>query len=172
MTHDPDANVTMPGGDIPPLTGRGGEVGALTAGDPVKRNHNGPRSLPNDREKARELAQGIVDSMCLTWRHDYGLIERREAAALRNSMSQIAEHEVRSVIERAIREERERCVAEADQFLKDIQISVEGRSRFTIGDLNREARKSVRYVRDRISGDYEKNWSSVPRSGEHKSEGR
>ncbi len=26
MTHDPESNCTLPGGDIPPLTGRGGEV--------------------------------------------------------------------------------------------------------------------------------------------------
>lgn len=60
--------------------------------------------------------------------------------------------------------ERQRCLAEADHFLTDIQISIDGRSRFDIGDINRQANKAVRYVRDRISGDYEKNWSSVPRA--------
>lgn len=64
-------------------------------------------------------------------------------------------------ISKSILAERERCLAEADHFLSDIQISIDGRSRFDIGDINRQANKAVRYVRDRISGDYEKNWSSV-----------
>ena len=62
----------------------------------------------------------------------------------------------------AILAERKRCIAEIDHFLSDIQISVDGRSRFDIYDINRQAKKAVRYVRDRISGDYDKNWYSVP----------
>ena len=74
------------------------------------------------------------------------------------------EHEV-DIIARAIMAERERCCAECQYFIDNINISVKGRSRFTEYDLNREARRAVRYVMDKITCDFDKNWSDAPPSG-------
>lgn len=65
---------------------------------------------------------------------------------------------------RAIMDERNKGISQIDHFINDITISVQGRSRFTIADINREANKAARYIRDRISGDYEQNWTDVPKS--------
>lgn len=65
-------------------------------------------------------------------------------------------------IEKVILAERERCVREIDYFIENIVIEVPGRGRFSIGDLNKESRKALRYVRDRITGDFDANWKVRP----------
>ena len=66
------------------------------------------------------------------------------------------------LIARALVAERERCVSVLNNFITDVDVEIDGRSRFTIGDINRECKKSVRYVRDQITGDFDKNWLERP----------
>lgn len=42
--------------------------------------------------------------------------------------------------------------------IENVEIEIDGRSRFTISDINREARKMLRYVRDQLEGTFEQNW--------------
>lgn len=70
------------------------------------------------------------------------------------------EEEMAELIARAILAERERCAKVASNFIDNVEIEVEGRSRFSIYDLNREAKKAVRYVKDQITGEFDDNWIS------------
>ena len=68
----------------------------------------------------REAANAIVDRMCGTYRHDYGLLDDEARKALRGTFSQIAYHDVGPAIARAIMAEREACariVEENDEWL-------------------------------------------------------
>ena len=63
--------------------------------------------IPEDVMKAaREAADAIVDSMALTYRHDYGLLIGEERARARVVFEQIAYHDVRPAIARALMAER------------------------------------------------------------------
>lgn len=36
----------------------------------------------------------IIENMCMTWRHDYGLMEEKERQSLFNSMAQIFDNDI------------------------------------------------------------------------------
>lgn len=61
-------------------------------------------------------------------------------------------------------EERKRILDIFDYTIENIDIEIDGRSRFDIYDINREAKKMLRYVRDQVDGTFDKNW--VTRDGE------
>ncbi len=63
-------------------------------------------------------------------------------------------------------EERKRILDIFDYTIKNIDIEIDGRSRFDIYDINREAKKMLRYVRDQVDGTFDENW--VTRDGETK----
>lgn len=76
------------------------------------------------------------------------------------------DHEAIEATARAIMAERERCLAECDNFINDIEIEIGRKKRFDIYDIQRQAKKSVRYVRDKISGEFEANWKTVEEDDE------
>ena len=61
------------------------------------------------KKRARIIAEAMVDQMCLTYRHDYWLMEREKREAMRRTFEQIAEHNVMPAIANALMAERERC---------------------------------------------------------------
>ncbi len=63
-------------------------------------------------------------------------------------------------------EERKRILDIFEYTLENIDIEIDGRSRFSIYDINREAKKMLRYVRDQINGTFDDNW--VKKDGEKK----
>ena len=68
---------------------------------------------------------------------------------------------VPTIIAKAIMAETERCIGIVDNFIEHVVVEIDGRSRFSIQDINKECRKSARYIRDQISGEFEKNWGVV-----------
>lgn len=66
-------------------------------------------SIPADIMKiAEECAEALIVRMCVTMDHSFGLQSEQEQRGLRLSMSQIAYHDVRPAIAKAILEERRR----------------------------------------------------------------
>lgn len=71
--------------------------------------------IPADvMEAAQKLAEDIIQRMCMTMDHSFGLQTTEQQRGLRLSMSQVAEHDVCPVIARAILAERERCARIAE----------------------------------------------------------
>lgn len=76
--------------------------------------------------KPDDIGQDLIDAMCLTWRHDFGLAEVTEFAGmteaskvgLRLQMRQIYEHHFVPAILAATAAEREACAAVADSLAK------------------------------------------------------
>lgn len=78
-----------------------------------------------------ELPEGItqeadlIDAMCLTWRHDFGLpfmgdsdgfrsgLSAQERDGLRLQMRQLYEHHIKPAIQSAVEAETNRCAAKA-----------------------------------------------------------
>ena len=73
--------------------------------------------IPADVMKAAEdAATAAVYGMCMTDDHSFGLLPKDQAEARVRHMSQIAYHDVRPAIARAILAERERCAKVADDL--------------------------------------------------------
>lgn len=77
-------------------------------------------SIPEDILKTAESAASeIVGHMCVTYRHDFGLLPEDEREGLRRTMAQIAYHEVRPAIARALMAERERAAQIVSASLRE-----------------------------------------------------
>lgn len=51
-----------------------------------------------------EELDGLINQMCLTWRHDFGLLPEAEREGLRLSMRQVYQHEIEPFVRRKIAE--------------------------------------------------------------------
>lgn len=96
------------------------------------------------------------------------VVKAAEAAAadyLHNRGQRLAD-----VIAAAVTAERTRCLEECDYVSANIRCGKTERKRFDIWDLNQTFKGAVKCVRERIEGDWEKNWKPDP-DAEPKAEG-
>lgn len=68
----------------------------------------------------------------------------------------------RMIVAVALEAERQRCLSECDYVLENIRVRKSERKRFDIYDMNRTFKGAVNCVRERIEGDWEKNWKPAP----------
>lgn len=79
-------------------------------------------SIPDDvMQEARKASLECIPGMCMTYRHDYGLLPEEERKALYVVMSQLAYHDVAPVIAKAIMAERQRCSSLAVNAKKEAE---------------------------------------------------
>ena len=82
-------------------------------------------NIPDDvMQEARRASLDCIHGMCMTYRHDYGLMPEAERKALYVVMSQLAYHDVAPVIAQAIMEERQRCEDLVSKAEKEIRWEV------------------------------------------------
>lgn len=58
----------------------------------------------------------------------------------------------------AILAERKRCLALCEEYLANVELTGGTIKRFKLDDVNRIAKRAVRYVRDNINGTFDQNW--------------
>lgn len=84
----------------------------------------------------------VIEAMCLTWRHDFGVdrinseptiglgMSEGEREFLRREMGQLFDHHVAPAVEQAVADEREACIAVVESHGKD-----QAKVRFIASDI-------------------------------------
>lgn len=79
--------------------------------------------VPIHRDDAVER---LISGMCMTWRHDYGLLEGSERDGLRRSMQQIYQHDIIPFVTRTVGAQLAGSEAKPTKFLRALQAIAEG----------------------------------------------
>lgn len=82
-----------------------------------------------------------------------------------NTTASLSEHAVAGMkhsFASTILAERERCLGFCNDFVENVELTGGTIKRFQLSDVNRIAKRSVRYVRDQINGTFDDNWKPLP----------
>lgn len=94
-------------------------------------------------EDIMSAARGVMDGLPVDW-------------------SPANDDESAELVARAILAERERCLAFCEEYLANVELTGGTIKRFKLDDVNRIAKRAVRYVRDHINGTFDENWRPAP----------
>lgn len=61
-----------------------------------------------------DIVERLIDGMCLTYRHDFGLLPDNEKDGLRRTMRQVFTHHIEPYVKSALAEQKEACARVAE----------------------------------------------------------